>query len=156
MYVMHSFVAQFCTYLLGLQGLLVLKQFLRWEDGSKVCGNGAQFSLGPAETPGWSSEEQSPSLYKVWRQKIAQDIEKQIVRRLCWDSKVPGICTRTKAAATWCLLQDMGRRVGAPAPSPTRAGRAAQHQEVPGCWKWLGEVETKWETHRGSTHLLGL
>ena len=40
----------------------------------------------------------NPSLYEVWRQKIAEDIEKQPVRRLCWDGKVPGICVGTKAA----------------------------------------------------------
>ena len=34
----------------------------------------------------------NPSLYEVWRPKIVDDIEKQMVRRLCWDSKVPGIC----------------------------------------------------------------
>ena len=39
----------------------------------------------------------NPSLYKVWKPKIAEDIEKQMVRRLCWDGKVPGICTGTKA-----------------------------------------------------------
>ena len=33
----------------------------------------------------------NPSLYEVWRTKIAEDIEKQIVRRLCWDGKFPGI-----------------------------------------------------------------
>ena len=41
----------------------------------------------------------NPSLYEVWRQKISEDIEKPTVRKLHWDSKVPGICTRTKAAA---------------------------------------------------------
>ena len=41
--------------------------------------------------------QQNPSLYEVWRQKFAEDIEKQKVRRLPWDSKVPGICTETKA-----------------------------------------------------------
>ena len=47
-------------------------------------------------------------------------------------------------------------RVRAPAPSPTRAGRAALHEMGPGLWKALGEVEMKWETHRGGTHPLGL
>ena len=54
------------------------------------------------------------------------------------------------------LLQDTGRRVRSPAHSPTRAGRAAQHQEGPGCLKLLGVIETKWDTHRGSIHPLGL
>ena len=39
----------------------------------------------------------NPSLYEVWRPKIVEDIEKQTVRRLCWDAKVPGICAGTKA-----------------------------------------------------------
>ena len=54
------------------------------------------------------------------------------------------------------LLQDTGRRVRSPAPSPTRTRRAARHQEGLGCWNSLGGIETKWETHRSSTHLLGL
>ena len=41
----------------------------------------------------------NPSLYEVWRPKIGEDTEKQMVRRLHWDSKVPGIHTGTKAAA---------------------------------------------------------
>ena len=41
----------------------------------------------------------NPSLYEIWKQKIAEDIEKQMVRRLYWDSKVPGICSGTRAAA---------------------------------------------------------
>ena len=44
----------------------------------------------------------NPSLYEVWWQKIAEDIEKQTVRRLHWDSKVPGICAGTKAAVAPC------------------------------------------------------
>ena len=40
------------------------------------------------------------SLYEVWRPKIAEDIEKQTVRRLLWDGKVPGICVGTRAAAS--------------------------------------------------------
>ena len=39
----------------------------------------------------------NPSLYEVWRQKIAEDNEEQTVRRVHWDSKVPGICIGTKA-----------------------------------------------------------
>ena len=45
------------------------------------------------------NRQQNPSLYEIWRQKIAEDIEKPMMRRLRWDGKVPGICTRTKAAA---------------------------------------------------------
>ena len=41
----------------------------------------------------------NPSLYEVLRQKIAEDIEKQTVSRVCWDGKVPGMCPGTKAAA---------------------------------------------------------
>ena len=104
------------------------------------------------------NSQRNPSLYEVWKPKIPEDIEKQTVRTLHWDSKVPGICAGTKAAVApaRCLPQDMGKRVRSPAPFPTRAGRAAQHQEGPGCWKSLGGIETKWETHRSSIHLLGL
>ena len=31
----------------------------------------------------------NPSIYEVWRPKIVEDIEKQMVRQLCWDGKVP-------------------------------------------------------------------
>ena len=41
------------------------------------------------------NRQQNPSLYEVWRQKIAEDIEKQMVRRLRLDGKVPGICVGT-------------------------------------------------------------
>ena len=65
----------------------------------------------------------------------------------------PGLlCPGSAQRLPW----DIGRRVKVPAPSPIRAGRAAWHQEGPGCWKSLGGIETKWETHRGDTHLLGL
>ena len=87
----------------------------------------------------------NPSLYDVWRQKIAEDIKNQMVKTLCWDSNVPGICAGTRAAVPPAqhLPQDMGRRVRAPAPSSTRAGRAARHQKGFGWWKSLGGVETK-------------
>ena len=76
----------------------------------------------------------NPSLYEVWRQKIAEDVEKQVVRRVCWDSKVPGICARTKVAVplAWHVPQDTWRKVRSPAPSPSRAGRAARAPE--GTW----------------------
>ena len=41
----------------------------------------------------------NPSLYEVWRTKISENIEKQTVRRLHWDGKVPRICAETNAAA---------------------------------------------------------
>ena len=44
------------------------------------------------------NSQQNPSLYELWWPKIVEDIEKQTVRRLCWDSKIPGICAGTKAA----------------------------------------------------------
>ena len=47
------------------------------------------------------NSQQNPSLYEVWRPKIAEDIEKQLVRRLCWEGKVPGICAGTRAAMPW-------------------------------------------------------
>ena len=40
-------------------------------------------------------------------------------------------------------------------PLPEQGGQARQ-QEGPGCWKSLGRIEMKWETHRGGTHPLGL
>ena len=51
----------------------------------------------------------NPSLFEVWGQKIAEDMEKQTVRRVCWDCKVPGICARTKAAATLGLAPAAGQ-----------------------------------------------
>ena len=41
----------------------------------------------------------NPSIYEVWRPELAEDIEKLMVRRLCWDGKVLGICRGTKATA---------------------------------------------------------
>ena len=38
-------------------------------------------------------------LYEVWKPKIAEDVEKQTVRRLCRDSKFSGTCAGTKAVA---------------------------------------------------------
>ena len=52
--------------------------------------------------------QQNPSLYEVWRQKFAEDIEKQNVRRLPWDSKVPGISVGTKAAMAPSLAPPAG------------------------------------------------
>ena len=102
--------------------------------------------------------QQNPNCMKFGGQKLLRTLKIQMVRRLRQEAKVPGICVVTKAAAapSWHLLQDTGRRVRSPAPSPTRAGRAVWHQEEPGCWKPLGQIETKWETHRGRTHPLGL
>ena len=40
----------------------------------------------------------NPSLYEVWRPKIVEDIQKQLVRRSRWDPKFPVICAGTKAA----------------------------------------------------------
>ena len=50
----------------------------------------------------------NPSLYEVWRQKIAEDIEKQTVKRLRWDGEVPGICVGTKAAMAPSREPDAG------------------------------------------------
>ena len=70
-----------------------------------------------------------------------------------------GDCTgmvRSLGSALGPRVQDMGRRVRSPAPSPTRAGRAAWHQEGPACWKSLWGLEMNWETHRGGIHPVGL
>ena len=68
----------------------------RLEDSSEVGGSGAQFSLCQVEhladlLNNRVNCQQDPSLYEVWRQKVTEDIEKQMVRRVCWDGKVPGI-----------------------------------------------------------------
>ena len=54
------------------------------------------------------NSQQNPSLCEVWRPKIAEDIEKQLVRRLHWDGKVPGICTGTTAAVVPSLVPATG------------------------------------------------
>ena len=51
----------------------------------------------------------NPSIYEVWKQKISEDIEKQTMRRVLWDGKVPGICTGTKAAAAPGLSPAVGQ-----------------------------------------------
>ena len=56
------------------------------------------------------NNQQNPRLYEVLRQKIAEDIEKQTMRRVHWDGKVPGICTGTKAAAAPSLVPATGDR----------------------------------------------
>ena len=98
----------------------------------------------------------NPSLYEIWRPKIAEDIEKQ------WGDcagTVRSLGSAQGPRLLWTLAQhlwqDTRKRVRSPAPSPIRAGRAAWHQEGPGCWKLLGGIEMKWETHR-SDNLLGL
>ena len=45
------------------------------------------------------NSQRNPSLYEVWRQEITEDNEKQTVRRMRWDGKVPEICFGTKASA---------------------------------------------------------
>ena len=76
--------------------------------------NRAQFSLCPAGTPSRSEEQSEQTmeshLIEVWRTKIAEDIEKQTVRRLHWDGKVPGICVGTEAAAAPGPPPDAGYR----------------------------------------------
>ena len=52
----------------------------------------------------------NPSLYEVWRPKSTEDMEKQKMKRLRWDGKVPGICTGTKAAAAPGLATAVGYR----------------------------------------------
>ena len=54
---------------------------------------------------------QNPSLYEAWRQKIAEDTVKQMVRRLHWDGKVPGICVGTRLLCPrlgYCLRKREG------------------------------------------------
>ena len=68
------------------------------KDGGKVGGSRAQVSLCPSRTPSQSSAERSEQPMEsqlIWslEAKIVEDIEKQMVRRLHWNTKVPGICT---------------------------------------------------------------
>ena len=37
----------------------------------------------------------NPSLYEVLRPEILEDIKKQMVRRLHWEGKVPGMCAES-------------------------------------------------------------
>ena len=126
----------------------------RWEPSSPC----AQLEHLPDLLRNRVNIQQNPSLYEVWRPKIVEGIDKQMVKRLHCDAKVPGISTGIQVAVALglCLPQDTWRRVRSPAPSPTRTGRAAQHQEGLGCWKSLGGIEMKCETHRGGTRPLGL
>ena len=85
------------------------------------------------------NSQRNPSLYEVWRQKIKDDIEKQMVRRLHWDGKVAGICMRTKAAMppAWHLPQDPWRsQITSSLPYQSREGSTAPGGtwvlEVPG------------------------
>ena len=41
------------------------------------------------------NSQQNPSLYEVWKPKTAEDVEKQMVRRLFKDGKLPGTCMGT-------------------------------------------------------------
>ena len=50
----------------------------------------------------------NPSFYEVWRPKIVDDIEKQMVRRLCSDGKVPWICAGSYTAVAPCLAPATG------------------------------------------------
>ena len=81
----------------------------------------------------------------IGRPKIAEDIEKTDSEEIALGWKGPwdlhrdlGLCGLGQ-----CLPWDTGRTVRSPAPIPTRAGRAAWHQEGPGCWKSLGGIETR-------------
>ena len=44
------------------------------------------------------NSQQNPILYEVWNPNMAEDVEKQMVRRLYRDSKVPRTCMGTKVA----------------------------------------------------------
>ena len=74
------------------------------------------------------NSQQNPSLYEVWRPKIVEDIEKQTVKRLHWDSKVPGICAGNQATRPWpdtcCRLQGGALEHQLP-PLPEQGGQPA-------------------------------
>ena len=83
-----------------------------------------------------------------------------MIRRLLQDNKVPGTSVGTRAIAA------LG-----PVPAGSAAGflgesqvngslpcqtRFEQHRNGPGCLQSLEGIRTKWQTHRGSVHLLRL
>ena len=104
------------------------------------------------------NSQQNPSLYEVLRPKIAEDIEKQMVRRFHWDTKVPGIYVGTKASVAPGLAPAIGyeeeRYITSSLPYQNREGSLTPG----GTWmlEVVGERGMKWETHRGGTHPLGL
>ena len=80
--------------------------------------------------------------------KLIEDIEKKMVRRLLWDSKVPGTRVGTRAAAA------PGQYLPAPASGslevsqinsslPCQIEKIEQHQDGPGYMKSLGGIKTK-------------
>ena len=91
--------------------------------------------------------------------KTVEDNEKQIVRRLLWVGKFPGIRVETRAAAA------PGPTPAGPAAVfleenqvnsslPCQAGRIKWHQYGPGCLKSLGGIKTKWQMHKGGVYPL--
>ena len=107
------------------------------------------------------NSQQNPSLYEVWRPKIVDDIEKQTVRKMRWDGKVPGIYTGTKAVAA----PGPGPAAGAELehqfpPLPEQGGQPSTRRDLDAgshCRGWgRGEIDTKWVTDRGGTHPMGL
>ena len=104
------------------------------------------------------NSQQNPSLYEVWRPKIVEDIEKQTVKRLHWDGKVPGICAGNQATEAPGPIPAAGYREEPQNISSLlyQSREGSRRQEGPGDQKYLGGIETKWETHGGGIHLLGL
>ena len=114
------------------------------------------------------NSQQNPSLCDIWKLKIAEDIEKQMIRRLFRNSKlVPGTLARAMTAGVSGLAPGMAAAARASEESqisnynftalfPPRAGKSVPHQESPRCLKSLGGIKTHWETHRGSVPQLGL
>ena len=70
------------------------------------------------------NSQRKPSLYEVWKPKSVEGIEKQTVRRLRLDAKVPGIGTGTEAAVapTWHLHRILGRELDHQFPSLQEQG----------------------------------
>ena len=100
----------------------------------------------------------NPSFYEVWKPITVKEVEKQMVRKLRWDSKVSGTWAGTKAAGVQDLAPGSVAAPGAleesqisdcnsATPSPTRAGKAARHQKTPGYFKLLGRIKMQWEMH---------
>ena len=65
----------------------------------------------------------NPSVHGRLEAKTIENIEKQTIRRLYWDNKVPGTRAGTRAAAAPSLVpQDPWMRAKSTAPSPAKQG----------------------------------
>ena len=122
-------------------------------DGGKIGGSWAWLTLCLAGIPSQSSGEQSEQPMEsqvIWslKAKIVEDIEKQKVRRLHWDGKVPVTCTRNKSAAVPGLvpgaevcgcLMSFGREPDHQLPPLPKKGRQHYTNRDLDAWSHWGE-----------------